>query len=224
MSKFQQYCQLLGVNPGDNAYRVRQNFRERIKSCHPDAAKTASSKETAQLLIEAYSEFKNGVPQLRAQQSSHWGQYAKSASYPNYGSNFNHKAYTTSTKQKSDMAAKRMFEVLKSSSQSFNKKRQGKDFFSCLENIIEENIYPLNEEDEVWEYDLTMDRNTTVKAKADGMYENNNFLCAEVILRETVRSFENSHYRMGSTWAREFIGELVQIQVVYRDICQSTLL
>ncbi len=62
IQKYEEYCRILGVTSGDSAETVKRAFRSRIKQHHPDTAGATAAGDQAQLLIEAYSVFKKGVP------------------------------------------------------------------------------------------------------------------------------------------------------------------
>ncbi|MCS7204715.1 MAG: DnaJ domain-containing protein [Leptospiraceae bacterium] len=60
-----EYCQILGVQPGDSSEKVKAAFRAKIKQFHPDKG---GDVEKAKLLLEAYERLKGGVPILQTQQ------------------------------------------------------------------------------------------------------------------------------------------------------------
>ena len=218
MEKYREYCELLGVGPGADAQKVRQSFRARIKKCHPDAGGTESDKKHAQLLIEAYSALKHGVPVMRGQ-----GQSSVAASFWKK-ENRGRKA-STAVYAKGIFAGKRMFESvfdeksphIHTSAQNFQNFFDGND----LGLDLEEAVYPIDEDTKVWEYTpLKKERRAHAAewSEDDGSMER--YQRAELNLRQIVSSFEGQGNRFQRQWAREFIGDLAQVQVLYRDLCR----
>ena len=221
MEQYQKYCQLLGVEPGADAKRVRESFRSRIKRYHPDAGGTESDKKHAQLLIEAYSALKHGVPlavyeDTRSAAASFW---KKEASV---------RKGSTATHEKAYFAAKRMFENI------FNEKRPDisstnysffKNFGIGIDTNTEEPLYPPDEDTEIWEYSPLASEENSSSASCEPWEEDEEsreqYACAETSLRQIVSSFEKRGNRFQRQWAREFIGDLAQVQVLYRDLCHS---
>ena len=204
-----EYCEILGVLPGASAGTVQQSFRDLIKKYHPDSASTESDKKRAQLLIEAYSALKNGVPKNKAPQRTR-------------------QKANTSSEDNGVFSAERMFRSVFTDAPPHSKIRS---FFKNIDFAT--NVYPENESDTVWEYTPQDSfgksfRESFGESKDFGEESENtihqageeNYLRAEVLLSETVKSFDSHEDRFKKRWAREFIGDLVQIQVLYRDICR----
>ncbi len=210
MQKYVNYCELLGVSPGDSAKQVQQSFRTRIKECHPDSAGKGGDQEKAQLLIEAYYTFKEGVPpadRFYKMQPNldkfFWGKKTPS-----------HKAHTSS-QEKGFRAGKRMFEKIFSGSYSNSPHFDYDHFFESLQ----QEIYAENEDDLVWEHSHTKKKAKPEYSDRNNLFRDTYYERAEITLRETVYKFEQTRRRFDKKWAFEFIGELTQVQVLYRDIC-----
>lgn len=205
MKKYRQYCEILGLAPGADAKKVQQSFRARIKKYHPDIARTESDKKYAQLLIEAYSALRDGVPreEQRSDASSFWkkenrGSKASTASY-----------------EKGYFSGKRMFENIFAN-------RNRTDLGGFLKDLVsEEMVYPKDEDAKVWEHaPPKKEKPAFFKTEwSQDEDETQQYIRAEINLRKIVTSFENQENRFQRQWAREFIGNLTQAQILYRDIC-----
>ncbi len=225
LEQFNRHCQVLGVAPGDSAEQVRRSFRLRIKQAHPDTSSRKGSKAEAQLLLEAYSAFKKGVPKLKQQDQASF--YASPTAAG--GTNFWGKASPvrkarTYTQEQGHKSAMRMFDAI------FNDIQTSTKSFKIFFDELAGDLYPEKEHGAaVWEIPFP---------KRDGRgYQNSGSLgdaqldyhksdameryeSAELVLKNIVFSFEHRKNRFQRNWAREFIGELLQVQVLYRDLCR----
>ncbi len=231
---YQKYCMILGVLPGDNAITVQQSFRELIKKHHPDSAHTEGDKKQAQLIIEAYKALKNGVPK-----NSTTDHILKNKNGPY---KYQSTKANTSSHEKGAFSGKRMFRNVFSDASPHSKIH---NFFRDLES--ENSLYPENETDTVWEYtskEYTSKEYTpkeysnssrvntrqyekysdntwrTEMEDFEKLSSNERFKSVETILEKTVKTFEHQEGRFRKRWGHEFIGQLAQIQVLYRDLCQ----
>ena len=216
VEEYKKYCELLGVEPGADAKKVQESFRARIKKCHPDSTGTESDKKHAQLLIEAYSAFKRGVPLTRQDNARVARAFWKKEGRGRKGS--------TATREKGYFAGKRMFENIFEEAHSNGNGASGAyNFFRDLGIDIgmEEAVYPENEDTEVWEYSPARTENASSSEEWDGDEQSmERYTRAEMSLRQIVSNFEKQENRFQRRWAREFIGDLAQVQVLYRDLCR----
>ena len=66
MSSIEEYYKILGLPVGANADAVKKAFRTRIKTHHPDTAKTPEQSAHAHKIIEAYQALKDGPPRVQS--------------------------------------------------------------------------------------------------------------------------------------------------------------
>ena len=223
MGKYREYCELLGVAPGADAKKVQESFRSRIKKCHPDASGTASDKKRAQLLIEAYSALKRGVP-LRGGGGEE-GQNSENAAAAFWKREDYGRKASTATRENAYFAGKRMFKNIfdKKSSNAYTYTHS---FFNDLgvDVGMEEAVYPADEETEMWEYTPLKKKTPPSSEEPEEWggdeYSAQQYARAEMSLRQIVSSFESQGNRFQRRWAREYIGDLAQVQVLYRDLCR----
>ena len=205
MRKYNEYCQLLGVSPGDSAEVVQQKFRARIKECHPDSTGNNGDQSKAQLLIEAYSAFKEGVPSVNNTSSIANGSGKKAR-----------KAYT-STRQKGYMSGMRMFEQIFA-----NSRNKPVDFhLGSIFAKLHQELYAENEDDAVWEYKPSKAKSKQQTSDSKDYSGASQYQRAEMVLQSIVHKYERTKRRFAKRWAYEFIGELTQAQVLYRDVCNA---
>ena len=222
LEKYKKYCQLLGVGTSASAKEVKQKFHEKIKKYHPDSNSTAGNKEYSQLLIEAYSALKNGVPP--------WLKEAEERESYIKARQRSHKA-NTDTKKHGYQAATRIFSGV---SARISQHEKFRNFF----NDLGEEVYPQDEETSVWQYtpqnrsfssdndvsdNNTSDNDTSTTNDIIEDYQDTNksisWERAETNLQNVVNSFDNRGNRFQKRWAQDFIGNLTQVQVLYRDLC-----
>ncbi len=228
MEKFQQYCQILGVLPGDSAEQVKRSFRDLIKRYHPDSAGKESDAAQAQLLIEAYLAFQGGVPQesyfrREAQPfpAEDFVSHAEKKKRAAYWQKENVKSQAGMSYQlRGQEAGHRMFETLFGG-------EEPTFFHHLLARLAEggdngEELYILMEEIKKGKKKGKREKRGKETGEAQYSVNYHYFDRAEAILQEIVFQFDRRSNRFQPSWARDFIRQLVQVQVLYRDLYRLT--
>lgn len=188
MQNIDQYCSILGVQPGDSADKVKSAFRNRIKLAHPDVSGSVSE---AQKVIEAYEALKEGVPVPRTEMEG--GIFVGGVRInPATGRPYRKAATVRTTR--SSFAEKAGEEL-------------GRKIFEAMQGsgITEDDIRAF----------LRAQRQKSEEDDFPGMQY---FRRAENSLRETVNTFDRQKGRSKKFWARDYIGKLLQVQVLFRDV------
>lgn len=234
MQNFDKYCRALGVVPGDGPEAVKKAFRSRIKQHHPDANRQADDGHS-RLLIEAYAEFKKGVPARPAKPAStiHSAGPAGGAQRPASGK-------PAGTQGNGFAGFGNPFRDPYEKGRRFAREASRKSSFRTVFTPPDENsplgdIY-VNLSDMIWGDDESSQvygkRSNVREYRAprhkggmdDGMpahpYDQaiEYYTRAEAVLRETVRRFERRSNRFKNSWVRDYIGELARVQVLFRDV------
>lgn len=191
MQNLEQYCAILGVRPGDSAEAVKSAFRTRIKSAHPDAS---GSVNQAQQVIEAYEALKDGVPVPRPQYEG--GLYVDGVRInPATGRPYRQASTTRRPAGRATSFAQTVGEEL------------GRKIYEAMQGsgLSEADILAF----------LNAQRNRSQEADFPGMQY---LRRAENSLKETIASFDRQKGRSKKYWARDYIGKLLQVQVLFRDV------
>lgn len=235
MNKFEQYCQSLGVLPGASSEEVKRSFRSLIKRYHPDSAGKEGDAAHAKLLIEAYLAFKGGVPpREHFTEENPLGSPARGA--PSDGKRS--AAYWRKDKAnrqpglsyslRGRASGQRMSAALFGEEDPFSPSRS-----RMLARLLAA-FYGQEEQFEITLEALINDSGPAGPAapaapaavspaaiSPDALIPNRHYFDrAEAILEEIVHQFEGQGNRFQPSWARDFIRQLVEVQVLYRDVCR----
>ncbi|MEQ9362745.1 MAG: hypothetical protein RIF32_00795 [Leptospirales bacterium] len=243
MQNFDKYCQALGVTPGDGPEVVKKAFRARIKQHHPDANRQADDGHS-RLLIEAYAEFKKGVPARPARKPSTIqspgparGQAAGNArgtqgpggAANNRGNGF---AGFGGSPFRDPYEAGRRFAREASRKSAYRTIFTPPDENSPLGDIyvnLSDMIWGDDESSQVYGKRSNVREYRPPRHKGGQDYDDDMpahpydqaieyYTRAEAVLRETVRRFERRSNRFKNSWVRDYIGELARVQVLFRDV------
>ncbi|MCB1306952.1 MAG: DnaJ domain-containing protein [Leptospiraceae bacterium] len=249
MDNFEKYCSILGVRAGDSADDVKKAFRSRIKKYHPDTADTPQDAARAQLLIEAYSAFKKGVPARPAYEEGGYRVYTKQAPPQSRNGTAYHPrpgaAYSSGRH-----AGKRIFdEIFRERKAAFDRGEPlndrpfpgGNPFeqegpLGNLWRNLADFLYADAEEEEEPVYGDRVHAHRRGPARTEPIYRvrpdafhggrhphdasREFYARAEDKLRAVVESFERRNGKFRGSWIKEYIGNLSQVQVLYRDVAR----
>ena len=235
MHNFDKYCEALGVRPGDGPDVVKAAFRSRIKQHHPDANRQADDGHS-RLLIEAYAEFKKGVPSRPAKPASPIHSEGPARPKSNRTAQAGNTGFTGFGNPFRDpFEAGRKF-AREASRKSFRTVWTAPD-----ENSPRGDVY-VNLSDMLWGDDETSQvygKHAKVREYVPPRHKGGRggigdveddlpthpydqaiefYTRAEAVLRETVRRFERRSNRFKNAWVRDYIGDLARVQVLFRDV------
>ena len=232
--KYEEYCRVLGVKPGSGADEVKRAFRTRIKTHHPDRSRESSADErTARLLIEAYSAFKKGVPPRGRQEGAYTVYRRGEASADSGGeSAARPRGQRGTTYRSGQEAGRRIFEAFeRARAERERAERAESPFFGNIWQNLAHFLYADDEEFAVYGENIEVREYTPRVRKAvhsklfDEFIDtdpldaaNEYYERAEANLRMVVQRFDGVRHRFRRSWARDFIGELNRVQVLYRDV------
>ncbi len=217
MDKFEYYCKILDVSPGDNAAIVLKNFRSKIKKHHPDSSDEGNITQ-AQDLIDAYKAFQEGVHPWEERRNVYQKPRTPGSSL---GKNTPWKrtrgrsGFGVSTQQRGRLAGERILgAVFPKQSTPFQKDELGKEPYEKKEAS-----------QDVLEFLRKYVQNKSHN-KPDGQTNRNGekenfpeeYKHVELILFETLQRYQQKTEKYQRSWVREFIQELNQIQILYRDL------
>ncbi len=226
MEKFDEYCRLLGVRPGESAETVKRSFRARIKALHPDTnARSDKDSAEARLLIEAYQAFKQGVPQppprppagprgpSPAERGAGLGDYQRDYQRGReFGRQVFEEVFENRQEYLKDVwinAAGRMF-VDDAPRGGFG----GTTAFEPEESLYEPRTVERPRRAPRYESDDEILNQLAHPIDQASGY----FARAEAALRETVYKFDSKRNRFKGAWVRDYIGALNQVQILFRDV------
>jgi len=184
-----EHYELLGVSPDASEDEIKKAFRAKIKIYHPD--RSPEDAELARKLIEAYRTINNNPAQ---------GEERVASASPSSSSSY----------QQGRAAGERMFRGI------FGKKR----FYSeeLINRVSEYLNQRASEADRTHEAEKGAQEREYKKpqgplTKGEALFDR-----AEDSLRATVAKFNRQKHRAKRHWANDYIGELGQVQILFRDI------
>ena len=202
MNKIQEYCEILGVSPGDSPDQVQKSFRAKIKQYHPDRPSASSDREKTTLLIEAYDALKKGVPtagdysdSYSSRRSSSTYQSAEAKTWPyrsyNRGYDVGKKIFTNLFQNTDAETFNRLHQKLYGFSPNFRTQEPEK-------------------------------KQQPQRSSVEPQSPNNPpaYRRAEEILKQIIARYHNNRVKFHKSWVRQYISELTQLQVIYRDVCR----
>ena len=226
MDKFEYYCAILDVSPGDDAAIVLKNFRSKIKKHHPDSSGEGNITQ-AQDLIDAYKSFQEGVPSWEEGRNIYKKATAKTQEPQvprtpgsSLGKNTHWKrthgrsGFGVSTQQRGRLAGNRIFgAVFPKQSTPF----QENDLGTLWKDSYKKKGASQDILDFIREYAQNKSQQQTNR---NGEKENfpEEYKHVELILFETLERYQQKTEKYQRSWVREFIQELNQIQILYRDL------
>ena len=233
-----EYCTLLGVKPGATPEEVKHAFRACIKSTHPDTNKEIHPQKTQKLtrkLIEAYQALKNGVPHppIRLAQTDHVvRESATERHHSSFWKDFSSKKATALNSEGiRTHSATQIFENsgLKEALKNNSTRQQQKNLFD-LDTILQQ-AEDLSDEasdsQDKFQEEINVNHYAqqakTIDKKLKAQ-EEEYFNRAEQSLRDVVSYFNSSPKRFHKSWARKYIRNLLEIQILYRDICNFSII
>ncbi|MCE9599130.1 MAG: DnaJ domain-containing protein [Spirochaetia bacterium] len=202
-----EYYSLLGVAPGSTAEQVKNAFRSRIKACHPD--RVPGDGERARKLIEAYKGIQKGQAGPPREEAPVRAERPQQQRPPGFNVRYHEQATTYRAGRE---AGRRIFESV------FDKV----DLAGSVENFwdaLHRSVLEEGEETEVYGKDVPIREvhwqnrpEGITNGKAREVYER-----AEIVLREVVQKFDAQKKRARRQWARDYVSNLTQVQVLFRD-------
>ncbi|MBX7059462.1 MAG: J domain-containing protein [Leptospirales bacterium] len=218
MDRYRDYCNALGVGPGDNAETVKRAFRTRIKALHPDVTRNAKDEKQARFLIEAYEAFKQGVPVP---------EQPRVVRRPAAEQGVPMDAYQRGRTQ---------------GREAFERAMNGEGFLKDVFVNLSGRVFVDDPEDEPgdaaassgsasyarngFERTTQSDLDDILRGEFSGATESLSesrefFQRAEAALRNTVEKFERRENRFRRQWSRDYIADLTRVQVLFRDVARQ---
>lgn len=202
MEQYNEYCRILGVQPGATAEEIKTAFRSKIKLHHPDRAENPQHTEEARKIIEAYHILKSGNrPRPEFYDDRHPAS-AQSA----------HAAHEAGRR-----AGERIFRA------AFKDRKQTifESVWSTFSEamLADEEDYEPPPEPKARQY--APHRQTAPRPRSGSLDQAAEYLDrAEFSLRETVKKFNRRTNQSRRQWSKDYIFDLLQVQVLFRDVAR----
>ena len=248
MDQLDQYCALLGVNPGASAEDVKRAFRARIKKYHPDTASGGGQvSETALLLIEAYQALRQGAPPPRFKDTPQGQQYFREKREAAFRAREEQRRarHESTVREAARTAGRRLYEQMYGTPESaYGGEPEGTLFWERLSDMVfgvESSARYYGENIEVHEIHPGIRAGVRVRRggrraaspEAEPLRQGSFafdplpgsldqgrrfFDRAETLLRQVVERYDVPGSLNGRAWRREYMAGLNNCQILFRDV------